>query len=82
MYLTVMCSVLLLLEFYPFLSNWITLVLSCLIVTLDLKNFNGEFKLIDLTYDSKKCVIHMKNVIAPSTPTSSASVELFILIFL
>ena len=41
-----MCLVLLLLDFHPFLSYWMALILSCLIVTLDPKGFNGEFMLI------------------------------------
>ena len=73
--------VLLLLDFHPFLSHWITFVLSCSIVTSDPKGVSGEFTLIDLTCDSKKCFIQMTNVIALSTPTSSASVELLVLIF-
>ena len=76
-----MCLVLFLLDFPPFLSSWIALVLSCSIVTSDPKGFNVEFMLIDLTCDSKKCFIHMTNVIASSTPTSLALVELFVLIF-
>ena len=80
-YLTAMCSVLIILGFYLFLSNWITLVLSCLIATLDPKGFNREFKLIDLTCDSKKFFIHMTNSIVSLTLTRSASVELFVLIF-
>ena len=76
-----MCLVLLLLDFPPFLSSWIALVLSCSIVTLDPNGFNGEFMIIDLSCDSKKYFAHMTNVIASSTPTSSASVELLVLIF-
>ena len=75
------CLVLLLLDFYAFLSSWIALVLSCLIVTSDPKGFNGGFILIDLTCDSNKCFIHMTNVIASSTSISSASAELLVLIF-
>ena len=78
-YLTLICLILLLLNFYSFLSNWVALVLSCSIVTSDLKDFSREFKFIGLTCDSKKCFIHMTNVIASSTPTSSASVELLVL---
>ena len=47
----------------------------------NLKGFNGEVTLIDLICDSKKCFIHMTNVIKSSTQTSSASVELLVLIF-
>ena len=57
------------------------LVLSYSIVTADPKGFNGEFMIIDLTCDSKKCFIHMTNIIASSTPTISASVEILVLIF-
>ena len=48
---------------------------------LDPKGINEEFTLIDLTCDSKKSFIRMTNVIASSTPMSSASVELLVLIF-
>ena len=75
------CLVLLLVDFHQFFSSWIALVLSCLIIASDHKSFNGEFMLIDLTYDSKKCFIHMTHIIASSIPTSSASVELLELIF-
>ena len=81
MYHTLICLVLLLLDFHPFLSSRIALILSCLIVTLDPKGFNGEFTIIDVTCDSKKCFIHMTNVIVSSTPTSSALVELLVVIF-
>ena len=63
----------LLFDYYQFLSNCITLILSYLIVTLDPKGFNRKFTLIYLTCDSKKCFIYMTNVIASSTPTISAS---------
>ena len=76
-----MCLVHLFLNFHPFLSNWIPLILSCLIVTSNFKGFNGKFTLIDLTCDSKKCFIHMTNGMASSTATSSASVELLVLNF-
>ena len=76
-----MCLVLLLLDFRLFLSSWIALILSCSIVTSDLKGFNEEFTLIDLTCDSKKCFIHMTYVTVSSTPTRSTSVELLVLIF-
>ena len=57
------------------------LFLSCSIVTSDPRGFNGEFMSIDLTCDSKKCLIHMTKVIVSSTPTSSVSVEFLVLIF-
>ena len=76
-----MWLVLLLLDFRPFLSNWITLILSCLIITSDPKGFNGEFMLIDLSCESKKYFIHTTNVIASSTPSCSVSAELLVLIF-
>ena len=76
-----MCLVLLLLDFNPFLSSWIALVLSCSMITSDPRGFKGEFISTDRTCDSKKCSIHMTKVMASSTPTSSASVELLVLIF-
>ena len=48
---------------------------------LDPKGFNRELTLIDLTCDSKKCLIHMINIIASSNPISSSLVELFVLMF-
>ena len=51
------------------------------IVMSDLKGFNEEFILIDLTCDLKNCFIHIANVIVSSTPTSSASAEFFVSIF-
>ena len=41
----------LVLDFHPFLSKWIALVLSSLIVTSDPKGFNEEFTSIDLSCD-------------------------------
>ena len=76
-----MCLVLLLLDFHLFLSSQITLIVSCSIVTSDPRGFNGEFVSINHTCDSKKYFIHMTKVMALSTPKSSASVELLVLIF-
>ena len=50
-------------------------------VTSDPRGFNGEFVSIKCTCDSKKCFIYTTKVIALSTPTSSVSVELLVLIF-
>ena len=50
-------------------------------VTSDPRGFNGEFVSTDHTCNSKKGFIHITKVIASSTPTSSASVELLVLIY-
>ena len=47
----------------------------------DPRGFNGELISIDRFCDSKKCFIHMTNVIESSIPTSSALAELLMLIF-
>ena len=49
--------------------------------TSDPRDFNELFVFIEHTCDSKKCLIHKTKVIALSTPRSSASVELLVLIF-
>jgi hypothetical protein len=76
-----MCRVRLVLEAYPFFSNCIVLVLSCSMTTSLPIFFNTESSLIDLICCSTNSCIHSTKYIASSTPTSSASVELFVLIF-
>ena len=80
-YYMLICLVLFLHDFHSFLSSWIALVLSCLIVTLDPKGFNGEFMLLDLICHLKKSFVPLINVIALPTPMSSYPVKHLLLIF-
>ena len=76
-----MCFILLLLNSLLFLSNWIVPTSSCSIVALYPKGFNGEFMLIDLICDLKKCFVPVTNIIASPTPMSSDLVKHLLLIF-
>ena len=62
-------------------SSWITLILSCSMVTSDPRGFKGKFISTNHNCDSKKCFIHTTKVMGLPTPTSQLSVEHLVLIF-
>jgi hypothetical protein len=76
-----MWQVIFVLDSCPLFSSWMVLVLSCWIMVSHPIFFKTESSLIDLICCSTNSCIYSTKFIASSTPTNSASVELFVLIF-
>ena len=80
-YLMLMCFVCFVLDRFPFLCRRIELVLSCSTITVFPRHFNFEFSGTIRACSCRKYFIHKIKVMASSTPTNSASVELRVVIF-
>lgn len=80
-YLTLMCLVRFVLDRCPFLSKSIALVISCSTITVLPRLFNFEFSGTIRACSCTKYFIQKMKVMASSTPTNSASVELWVVIF-
>ena len=80
-YLMLMCFVRFVLDRFPFLCRSIELVLSCSTITVFPRLFNFEFSGTVRACSRRKYFIHKIKVMASSTPTNSASVELRVVIF-